>query len=284
MNRDVAPTADFARNSDLDLSRERMEAARARRRAATTARASSPRRSSRRRCSATRSPRTCSCSAYAVQLGRLPVSLAALDRAIELNGRAGGDEPARLRLGPAARARPRRGRDGRAAAAARRRRGAAREHARRDRRAPHRAAHRATRTRSTPSATARSSRASPSASRPRRAGRDALAARRGPRLRQAARLQGRVRGGAALHRRQLRRAARARVRGRLPRSSSTSRRSSCPPGSRRATPRPAACGSGASRRRSIFPVFRAIRPLARPARHALRSVRLDARTAAGSGG
>jgi indolepyruvate ferredoxin oxidoreductase len=86
MNRDVAPTADFARNSDLDLSSERMEGA------VTEA------------CGAEHS-RFVSASqlatvllgdaiaanmillGVAAQLGKLPVSIAALDRAIELNGR-----------------------------------------------------------------------------------------------------------------------------------------------------------------------------------------------------
>ncbi len=86
MNRDVAPTADFARNSDLDLSSERMEAA------------------VREACGA-ESAHFVNASqlatvllgdaiaanllliGYAAQLGKLPVGLAALERAIELNGR-----------------------------------------------------------------------------------------------------------------------------------------------------------------------------------------------------
>jgi indolepyruvate ferredoxin oxidoreductase len=86
MNRDVAPTADFARNSDLDLSSERMEAA-------------------VRAACGDESARFVNASqlatvllgdaiaanmlllGVAAQLGKLPVSLAALDRAIELNGR-----------------------------------------------------------------------------------------------------------------------------------------------------------------------------------------------------
>jgi indolepyruvate ferredoxin oxidoreductase len=86
MNRDVAPTADFARNSDLDLSSERME------------------RAVREACGE-ESARFVPASqlatvllgdaiaanmlllGVAAQLGRLPVGLAALDRAIELNGR-----------------------------------------------------------------------------------------------------------------------------------------------------------------------------------------------------
>jgi len=86
MNQDVAPTADFARNSDLDLSSERMEAA------------------VREACGedgARFVPASQLASVLlgdaiasnllllgvAAQLGRLPVGLAALDRAIELNGR-----------------------------------------------------------------------------------------------------------------------------------------------------------------------------------------------------
>jgi indolepyruvate ferredoxin oxidoreductase len=86
MNRDVAPTADFARNSDLDLSSDRMEAA-------------------VRDACGDDGARFVSASqlatlllgdaiaanmillGVAAQLGKLPVSLAALDRAIELNGR-----------------------------------------------------------------------------------------------------------------------------------------------------------------------------------------------------
>jgi indolepyruvate ferredoxin oxidoreductase len=85
-NRDVAPTADFARNSDLDLSSERMEAA------------------LREACgeeevhfvAATRLATALLGDAIAANLlllgvaaqrGKLPVGLAALDRAIELNGR-----------------------------------------------------------------------------------------------------------------------------------------------------------------------------------------------------
>jgi indolepyruvate ferredoxin oxidoreductase len=86
MNQDVAPTADFARNSDLDLSSERMEAA------------------VREACgddaahfvNASQLATVLLGDAiganlllvgYAAQLGKLPVSLAALERAIELNGR-----------------------------------------------------------------------------------------------------------------------------------------------------------------------------------------------------
>ncbi|MEN8160955.1 MAG: indolepyruvate ferredoxin oxidoreductase family protein, partial [Myxococcota bacterium] len=86
MNRDVAPTADFARNSDLDLSSERMETA------------------IREACgddgahfaNASQLATVLLGDAiganlllmgYAAQLGKLPVSLAALERAIELNGR-----------------------------------------------------------------------------------------------------------------------------------------------------------------------------------------------------
>ena len=86
MNRDVAPTADFARNSDLDLSSERMEAA-------------------VHEACGEEGARFVSASqlatvllgdaiaanmillGVAAQLGKLPVGLAALDRAIELNGR-----------------------------------------------------------------------------------------------------------------------------------------------------------------------------------------------------
>jgi indolepyruvate ferredoxin oxidoreductase len=86
MNRDVAPTADFARNSDLDLSSERMETA------------------VREACgedgahfvNASQLATVLLGDAiganlllmgYAAQLGKLPVSLAALERAVELNGR-----------------------------------------------------------------------------------------------------------------------------------------------------------------------------------------------------
>jgi len=86
MNRDVAPTADFARNSDLDLSSERMEEA-------------------VRAACGDESARFVHASQLATlllgdaiaanlillgvafQLGKLPVGLGALDRAIELNGR-----------------------------------------------------------------------------------------------------------------------------------------------------------------------------------------------------
>ena len=86
MNRDVAPTADFARNSDLDLSSERMEAAVC---AACGDEAA-------RFVPASQLATVLLGDAIAAnmlllgvaaQLGRLPVSLAALDRAIELNGR-----------------------------------------------------------------------------------------------------------------------------------------------------------------------------------------------------
>jgi indolepyruvate ferredoxin oxidoreductase len=86
MNRDVAPTADFARNSDLDLSSERMEAA---------VRAASGE-DSARFVSASQLASVLLGDAIAAnmlllgvaaQLGKLPVGLAALDRAIELNGR-----------------------------------------------------------------------------------------------------------------------------------------------------------------------------------------------------
>ncbi len=85
-NRDVAPTADFARNSDLDLSSERMEAAV---RAACGDDAA-------RFVNASQLATVLLGDAIAAnmillgvaaQLGRLPVSLAALDRALELNGR-----------------------------------------------------------------------------------------------------------------------------------------------------------------------------------------------------
>jgi indolepyruvate ferredoxin oxidoreductase len=86
MNRDVAPTADFARNSDLDLSSEGMEAAV---RAACGDDAA-------RFVNASQLATVLLGDAIAsnmmllgmaAQLGRLPVSLAALQRAIELNGR-----------------------------------------------------------------------------------------------------------------------------------------------------------------------------------------------------
>jgi transketolase len=86
MNRDVAPTADFARNSDLDLSSERMEAAV---RAACGDEGA-------RFVNASQLATVLLGDAIAAnmillgvaaQLGKLPVSLAALDRAIELNGR-----------------------------------------------------------------------------------------------------------------------------------------------------------------------------------------------------
>jgi indolepyruvate ferredoxin oxidoreductase len=86
MNRDVAPTADFARNTDLDLSSERMEAA------------------VREACGEDAARFVAASQlatallgdaiaanlillGVAAQLGKLPVGLAALDRAIELNGR-----------------------------------------------------------------------------------------------------------------------------------------------------------------------------------------------------
>jgi indolepyruvate ferredoxin oxidoreductase len=86
MNRDVAPTADFARNTDLDLSSDRMEAAV---RAACGDDAA-------RFVAASRLATALLGDAIAAnllllgvaaQLGKLPVGLAALDRAIELNGR-----------------------------------------------------------------------------------------------------------------------------------------------------------------------------------------------------
>jgi indolepyruvate ferredoxin oxidoreductase len=86
MNRDVAPTADFARNSDLDLSSERMEAA---------VRAACGDASARFVNASQLATVLLGDSiaanllllGVAAQLGKLPVSLAALDRAIELNGR-----------------------------------------------------------------------------------------------------------------------------------------------------------------------------------------------------
>jgi indolepyruvate ferredoxin oxidoreductase len=86
MNRDVAPTADFARNSDLDLSSGRMESAV---RAACGDEAA-------HFVNASQLATVLLGDAiganllligYAAQLGKLPVSLAALERAIELNGR-----------------------------------------------------------------------------------------------------------------------------------------------------------------------------------------------------
>jgi indolepyruvate ferredoxin oxidoreductase len=85
-NRDVAPTADFARDSDLDLSSERME--QALREACGEANA--------RFVNASQLATALLGDAIAAnllllgvafQLGKLPVGFAALDRAIELNGR-----------------------------------------------------------------------------------------------------------------------------------------------------------------------------------------------------
>ena len=68
---------------------------------------SSPRRSSRRRCSATRSPPTSSWSATRTSSGRLPVGLAGAGARHRAERPRRRDEPARLRLGPARRPRPR---------------------------------------------------------------------------------------------------------------------------------------------------------------------------------
>jgi indolepyruvate ferredoxin oxidoreductase len=86
MNRDVAPTADFARNTDLDLSSERMEAAVREACGEDAARFVG----ASQLATALLGDAIASnllLLGVAAQLGKLPVGLAALDRAIELNGR-----------------------------------------------------------------------------------------------------------------------------------------------------------------------------------------------------
>jgi indolepyruvate ferredoxin oxidoreductase len=85
-NRDVAPTADFARNSDLDLSAERMEAA-VREACGDENVRSAPASQLARALLGDAIAANLLLLGVAAQLGKLPVSLAALDRAIELNGR-----------------------------------------------------------------------------------------------------------------------------------------------------------------------------------------------------
>jgi indolepyruvate ferredoxin oxidoreductase len=86
MNRDVAPTADFARNSDLDLSSERMEAAVRAACGEESARFVNASQLATGLLGDAIAANTLLLG-VAAQLGKLPVSLAALDRAIQLNGR-----------------------------------------------------------------------------------------------------------------------------------------------------------------------------------------------------
>ena len=86
MNRDVAPTADFARNSDLDLSSERMEQA-----VRAACGDENARFANASQLASVLLGDTIAANmlllGVAFQLGKLPVGLAALERAIELNGR-----------------------------------------------------------------------------------------------------------------------------------------------------------------------------------------------------
>jgi indolepyruvate ferredoxin oxidoreductase len=86
MNRDVAPTADFARNSDLDLSSERMEAA-VREACGDENARFVPASQLARVLLGDAIAANLLLLGVAAQLGSLPVGLGALDRAIELNGR-----------------------------------------------------------------------------------------------------------------------------------------------------------------------------------------------------
>ena len=241
----------FASNPDLDLSAGRMEdalRAGARRRGLRT---SSTRRSSRRRCCGDAiCARTCSCSATRSSAAGCPSASRALERAIELNGRAVAMNRRAFALGPARRARPRGASRARRDAAAAR--GAGRRSARRSTRSS-----RAASAFLTAYQDARLRRALPRARRARRrraSARSAHGSRRARAARSRAttsscwptRTSTRSRGSTptASFAAQLD----ARVRGRLQAVRSTSRRSSCPPASRRATPRPGACRSGASRR------------------------------------
>ena len=111
-------TGDFTRNPDLPFP------------AATCARgvaaavgpgkpSFSTRRGSRPGSSAIRSRAICSCSAMPISAGLVPVSAAAIERAIELNGGRGRFQPRRLSLGPPRRARSGAGRSARRAAGSR---------------------------------------------------------------------------------------------------------------------------------------------------------------------
>ena len=99
---------DFTRNADFSLPTERLKRAILADAGPRARPISSTPRGSPPRCSATPIGANMFLVGYAYQLGALPLSAAAIEQAIELNGEAVRDEQGRLPLGP-----PRRGRSGR---------------------------------------------------------------------------------------------------------------------------------------------------------------------------
>ena len=100
------PVAESLRNPDADLKRRALLAEDALRRRRRARARPSTRRRWRRSSSATRSPSNILALGYAWQRGLVPVSLAALMRAIELNGVAVREQQGRVRARPAGRRRP----------------------------------------------------------------------------------------------------------------------------------------------------------------------------------